>query len=117
MITKKLVNVQSVENQSISPAREDPAAASVEDSNNGRCCTGSWIECINPFSNAVGHSFFRHVPGCKKYAPNDSSKICPVCWSQAQRNNERLYGRVSPPVQTLAQLHHLGSNKPGKDTL
>jgi len=76
---------------------------------------GSWIECINPFRLKINHYFFRHIPSDPRFANNDKAKICPVCWSQAETRNQKLYSGYSN--QTLAQKNHKTTCTPEKDSL
>lgn len=80
------------------------------------CCEGSWIECINPFSNPVVHGYFRHIPGCRCFDKNDVAKICPLCWRLAQEKNGTLVQAPRPSSEN-SWRDHLTKSKPEKDTL
>lgn len=76
---------------------------------------GSWIDCINPFNMPVQHGFFRHIPSDPRFNENDKAKICPVCWTEAQRRNGTLK-QAPRPSNTSSWIKH-SQSKASEDLL
>lgn len=68
---------------------------------------GHWVDCINPFSNPVNHSYYQHIPP----KINELAKICSICWFKAGHQETTYYPRREKPRNTRID------SKPEKDTL